>query len=101
MKALLIVLTAAFMTTGCAAGLKSSDFGLVSVKTDQSVEAVAYGESEREAVDRALNAAALYCQEAKLGHSVDAAHHKVEFRKEMAEEPFRATVTVVCGLAIK
>ncbi|MDL2226075.1 hypothetical protein LJB86_00245 [Deltaproteobacteria bacterium OttesenSCG-928-M10] len=101
MRALsLLVLATAVMLSGCAAAIKSSDYGLVSVKKDQSVEAVAYGESEREAVDRALNAAVLYCQEAGLGQSVDAASHKVEYRKEM-DEPFMATLTVVCGLKIK
>ena len=99
MKALLLVLASAMLAVGCAApSIKSSDFGQVSVQDGQTIEAVAYGETESAAVGKALNAATLYCQEARLGQGIDAASRSVEYLDDMPENPVKATVIATCSL---
>lgn len=61
----------ALSLTACGATQKSSDFGRITSAAGQSFEVVSFGDSERQAEDKAVTAARLYCRESGRGGQVE------------------------------
>ena len=62
-----------------AAAPKSSDYGQVFQKSGQSFEVVSFGSSEKDAADKAVTAATLYCKETGRGRNLEVQDRKNDY----------------------
>lgn len=75
-----LIISLTLSLAACAStSSKYSDYGQVFQKSGQSLEVVSFGASEKEAADKAVTAATLYCKETGQGRNLEVQDRKNDY----------------------